>query len=289
MAVIRFTAVNRGELPSWLSAGATFYVANNFQGFPRRLVAKREIDETLDGTPEGYLHALQREYTIATDFIPLYERDVWRAFFSSVLGAETFAIDFSATQQLGNPGFESGSTTPWVDAGGWSGFATNSTAGLQALGRYAAQATMTINANGQAFRSQLMAAVPGQTWVLQGAAKRSESSVPNRDVQLYGMFFDGATAFLAQTLIGEAVQTFVGYQPLSGVTAAAPANTAFVALMWIQDTPLNTNEAGQWLFDEHILALLGSWQNVYLVDSSIEEQQIGGVGVKYSFRVRTLP
>ena len=51
----------------------------------------------------------------------------------------------------------------------------------------------------------------------------------------------------------------------------------------------STDEAGVWYIDHNLLAKLSTWLNVWLVDNSVDEQQIGGVGVQYRFRVKTVP
>jgi hypothetical protein len=292
MSVIRFTAESRGFLPSWLAAGRTFYLANNFNAFPLKISAKREREETLDGTPEGYLHALQSEYSITTDFIPLHERPVWRAFFSSVLNSETFAIDFDARQRLGNPGFEGGNTSSWeVQAGGGS-FAVNSNAGLQALGSYAGQVTLQINANttvllNPAFANSIVV-TPGQSVLLQGLAKRDESSLPNRNLNLTPLMLNAGGGSLYSTAVGTALSSVTGYQLVNG-TATVVALGVRLHADWFKSTPAATDEAGRWLVDEHLLAILSSWTDVSLVDESVDEQQIGGVGVRYRFRVKVVP
>lgn len=290
MAVIRFTAVNRGELPSWLAAGATFYLANDFQGFPRRLVAKGERDETLNGTPEGWLDALQREYTIRTDFIPLYQRDLWRAFFTSVLNAEVFAIDFTARQLLGNPSFEAGNVVGWEVHPG--GTALAATSAISAVGRYSGWVGLTTDVNTTVVISppvpSPLAVSPGQSVLVQGIAKPDGGgSTPNRDLSLAPLIHDAGGSAIYSTAIGTAAFGTVAWQLLSG-TATAPANSARLYADWFRSGAA-AGTVGMWLFDEVLLSILSSWQNVWLVDDSIDEQQIGGVGVQYSFRVKVVP
>lgn len=67
-----------------------------------RLAVKGERDEALDGTPEGWLHALQQQWNVQTDLVLLAARPNWREFFSSVMNAETFQIDFTGT--IASPG-----------------------------------------------------------------------------------------------------------------------------------------------------------------------------------------
>jgi len=285
MAVIKFTAVNRGELPSWLTAGATFYLANNFQGFPRRLVAKGQREETLDGTPEGYLHALQREYSIVTDFIPLAERDLWRAFFASVLNTEGFQIDFDARQLLGNPSFESGALSPWSAAAGGTPVA-NTTAAI--IGTYGAQLTLAINAQGNILESALAPTIASASHVYQMLARRSETSVPNRNLAMFNRFSDSGGGSLSTSVIATVLAATSGVQMLQG-TSTSVASTAQCSLGVQKVSPHATDETGVWHVDHALLARLSSWVDVWLIDSSIEEQQIGGVGVQYRFRVKALP
>lgn len=102
MGVITYTAVDRGELASGHSAGTQYQLETQFQGFPRDIVPKGQIEETLDGTPEGWLDALQFEYEVVTDIILLAARPNWREFFSSAVNGESFQIDFTGT--IANPG-----------------------------------------------------------------------------------------------------------------------------------------------------------------------------------------
>lgn len=102
MGVITYTAVDRGELAAGHTAGNQYQLETRFQGFPRDIVPKGLIEETLDGTPEGWLDALQIEYEVATDLVFLAERPNWREFFTSVVNGEPFQIDFTGT--IANPG-----------------------------------------------------------------------------------------------------------------------------------------------------------------------------------------
>lgn len=97
MPVITYTAIDRGELVGGHSAGNSYQIEVDFEAFPRTTRARRDLDETLDGTPEGYLHALQHTYEVATDLVLLADRPNWREFFSSVLAGEEFEIDFAGT------------------------------------------------------------------------------------------------------------------------------------------------------------------------------------------------
>lgn len=102
MPVITYVAVDRGELVGGHSAASEYQIETAFEQYPRDLVAKGGKDEALDGTPEGWLHALQREYNITTDLVLLAARPNWREFFTSVMNAETFQIDFTGT--IASPG-----------------------------------------------------------------------------------------------------------------------------------------------------------------------------------------
>lgn len=97
MPVISYTASR--ELVG--SAGAQ-QIETNFQDFPRRQIFKGEKEETLDGTPEGWLDALQHEYDITSDIILESAVPRWREFFASVAAGEVFQIDFTGT--IASPG-----------------------------------------------------------------------------------------------------------------------------------------------------------------------------------------
>lgn len=97
MGSITYTAVDRGELVAGHTAGTPYTINTEFQEFPRTLHAKGDRDETLDGRPEGWLYALQREYQVRTDIILLADRANWREFFSSVMNGEQFQINFDGT------------------------------------------------------------------------------------------------------------------------------------------------------------------------------------------------
>lgn len=102
MPVITYSAVNRGELVGGHSAGNSYQIETKFEGYPRTPTTRRELDETLDGTPEAYVHARQFTYDIESDLVLLAARPNWREFFSSVAGAEGFTIDFTGT--IASPG-----------------------------------------------------------------------------------------------------------------------------------------------------------------------------------------
>lgn len=102
MPVITYSAVNRGRLVGGHSAGNSYQIETDFQSFPETMTPKGLTDETLDGTPEGWLDALQFTYQIDSDLILPADIDDWREFFSSVAGAEVFQIDFTGT--IASPG-----------------------------------------------------------------------------------------------------------------------------------------------------------------------------------------
>lgn len=97
MPVITYLAVDRGELQGAHVEGVEYQIEVLFEAYPRKLTFKGMREETLDGTPEGYLHAVQRAYAIQTSFILLADRPKWREFFGSVMNAETFQVDFTGT------------------------------------------------------------------------------------------------------------------------------------------------------------------------------------------------
>jgi hypothetical protein len=102
MPVITYSAVNRGRLVGGHSAGNSYQIECDFESFAETQISKGTFDETLDGTMEGWLDALQFEYNISTDLILNSAMPNWREFFSSVASAETFQIDFTGT--ISSPG-----------------------------------------------------------------------------------------------------------------------------------------------------------------------------------------
>lgn len=102
MPVITYAAVDRGELVGGHTAGTEYQIETELQQFPRELVRKGQFDETLDGTPEGYLHALQKDYPILSDLVLIADREDWREFLTSVAAGEEFMIDFTGT--IASPG-----------------------------------------------------------------------------------------------------------------------------------------------------------------------------------------
>lgn len=97
MPVITYVAVDRGELVGGHAAGTSYQIETKLQGYPRSTRVKRVLDEALDGTPEAYVHAAQHEWDVVADITLLAARPNWREFFSSVIGAERFTIDFTGT------------------------------------------------------------------------------------------------------------------------------------------------------------------------------------------------
>jgi hypothetical protein len=102
MPVITYTAVNRGYLKGGHSAGTSYKIETNFDSFPREFVFKGAKDEALDGTPEGWLQAIQRQWEIQTDLVLKAAAADWIEFFTSVASAETFQVDFTGT--IASPG-----------------------------------------------------------------------------------------------------------------------------------------------------------------------------------------
>lgn len=102
MPVITYVAVDRGELVGGHSATTEYQIQTNLEQFPRRRVNKGEFDETLDGTPEGYLDATVFEWDVVTDLVLPAAIGNWDEFFSSVANREMFQIDFTGT--IASPG-----------------------------------------------------------------------------------------------------------------------------------------------------------------------------------------
>lgn len=97
MPVITYTAVDRGFIASGHSATQQYQLENAFRAFPITHKRRGRYRETLDGTPEAYVYALERTWRIETDLIYAVNVALWEEFFSSVLGCETFAVDFTGT------------------------------------------------------------------------------------------------------------------------------------------------------------------------------------------------
>lgn len=102
MPVITYTAVNRGFLAAGHSATQEYQIENAFQSFPITYGRRGRFRETLDGTPESYLYAVDRTWQIQTDLVYAANVPLWDEFFTSVLAAETFEIDFTGT--IASPG-----------------------------------------------------------------------------------------------------------------------------------------------------------------------------------------
>lgn len=97
MPVITYRAVDRGELAQGHTAGTVYQIEFDMNAFPRDYTFKGSRDETLDGTPEGWLDAIQKEWDITTDLIYPSQIAYWREFITSVANCETFSIDFTGT------------------------------------------------------------------------------------------------------------------------------------------------------------------------------------------------
>lgn len=102
MPVITYIAKDRGELVPGHVAGQQYQIEIGLQSFPRDWQFNRNESETLDGTPESWLDAIQREWSLQTDYILAANIGAWREFFTSVANRETFQIDFTGT--IANPG-----------------------------------------------------------------------------------------------------------------------------------------------------------------------------------------
>lgn len=102
MSVVTYVAVDRGRLAGGHSASTQYQIECFFEAYPETQVSKGIRDEALDGTPEGWLDAVQYEYQIRTDLVLSGDRDNWQEFFSSVANAETFQLDFTGT--IASPG-----------------------------------------------------------------------------------------------------------------------------------------------------------------------------------------
>lgn len=102
MPVITYIAIDRGELASGHSATTQYQIECLLEGFSRTQARKGRIDETLSGSPEGWLDALQWEYDIQSSLVLPADIEDWREFISSVINGEEFQIDFTGT--IASPG-----------------------------------------------------------------------------------------------------------------------------------------------------------------------------------------
>lgn len=104
MPVITYVAVDRGFLVGGHTAGVEYQIECDLQAFPPDLEFKGQKDETLDGTPESYMDALQLSWNVKTDLVLAADVAKWREFFTSVMNSEIFQMDFTGT--IAEPGTE---------------------------------------------------------------------------------------------------------------------------------------------------------------------------------------
>ncbi len=105
MPTITYTAIDRGRLKSGHTASTSYKIELDFESFPEQQIRKGEFAETLDGTQEVWLDALQYQYQIQTEYLPntgSNSREDMQEFFSSVAAGETFQVDFTGT--IASPG-----------------------------------------------------------------------------------------------------------------------------------------------------------------------------------------
>ena len=104
MPVITYVAVDRGELVGGHTATTEYQIECDLQAFPSDWEFKGEKDETLDGTPESWMDALQKSWRVQSDLVLVGDVQKWREFLTSVINSETFQIDFTGT--IASPGTE---------------------------------------------------------------------------------------------------------------------------------------------------------------------------------------
>lgn len=102
MPVITYTAKNRGELVSGHTAGSTYQIQFNLQAYPRRREIRGSMEQTNNGTPEGWFQANVFSWGLVTDRVFEAAIQNWEEFFSSVLNGESFTIDLTGT--IASPG-----------------------------------------------------------------------------------------------------------------------------------------------------------------------------------------
>lgn len=102
MPTITYTAVDRSELLGGHSAGSDYTLEFELEAYPRSREARGTLEETNEGTPEGYLSAVILSWSLTTDLVLEANIPAWEEFFSSVMNAESFSFD--PTGSVATPG-----------------------------------------------------------------------------------------------------------------------------------------------------------------------------------------
>jgi len=97
MPTVTYTAVNRGELVGGHVAGNPYTILFQLEAYPRTRTARGTMEETNDGTPEGWLAANVISWSLVTDLVLEANIGLWEEFFSSVMNGETFVIDLTGS------------------------------------------------------------------------------------------------------------------------------------------------------------------------------------------------
>jgi len=97
MPTVTYTAVNRGELIGGHVAGNPYTILFQLEAYPRTRTARGTMEETNDGTPEGWLAANVISWQLDTDLVLESNVGQWEEFFSSVMNGEPWTLDLTGT------------------------------------------------------------------------------------------------------------------------------------------------------------------------------------------------
>lgn len=252
---------------------------------------------SMSGRRETYFERAEDAWSISTKPLTDVEQAELVMFLDSVERGETFEFEPDVTLSrnlLTNPGFETG------NANGWQLLPGASSIGISSVAAYGQRALRVgLATNPDPFCVQTPAASPGvpivagQVALLQGLARADVDVTPNRDLRLMAFFDDSGGSGIGTTEIGVADNAASGYQLINGVVTA-PASSAAVFLMWAKANPQNTDEAGNWRIDEHLLAILSatpSWRTCELAQFGYSEPRDPALDsmISYSLSIVEVP
>lgn len=150
---------------------------------------------------------------------------------------------------LTDGGFESGTTSHWEKGDGADSFDITSTASVVRSGNSAASVFLAQNASGVLIRQEVSLPEEGDRLLVVGNARRGSTFTPNRDVFLFARFVDSSGSLVDSRAIGESFTTESGYQTERDVIEI-PSGAVRVRIQWEKESPHNTDEDGQWFFDD---------------------------------------